>query len=46
MKKPYIGQILTVRGVVCRVFKIHPLGTIDVEEIDGPRAFRLSGLPF
>jgi hypothetical protein len=42
-----IGALVTVRGVLCRVFKIHPLGTIDVVALDsdGP-AFRVSGLSF
>jgi hypothetical protein len=43
--KPKINQIIIVRGIRCRIFKIHPLGTIDVCEIGGSRAFRLSGLP-
>ena len=44
--KPAIGMIVVVRGLTCRVFHIHPFGTIDVEEVDGPRAFRISGLGF
>jgi len=44
--KPKIGQLITVRGIVCRIAKIHPLGTLDVLEINGPRAFRLTGLSF
>jgi hypothetical protein len=43
--KAHIGMIVAVYGVKCRIFRIHPLGTIDVEEINGPRAWRLSGLP-
>lgn len=43
---PHIGDLVTVRGVECRIFKIHPFGTIDVEEINGPRAWRLTGLCF
>jgi hypothetical protein len=43
--KPSLNQIIFVRGIRCRIFKIHPLGTIDVCEIGGNRAFRLSGLP-
>jgi hypothetical protein len=43
---PEIGQFVTVYGVKCVIVKVHPLGTIDVEEIDGPRAYRLSGLSF
>lgn len=44
--KPKIGQIVIVRGIRCRVFKVHPMATMDVEEIDGPRAFRLTGYAF
>jgi hypothetical protein len=43
--KPSLNQIVFVRGIRCRIFKIHPFGTIDVCEINGSRAFRLSGLP-
>jgi hypothetical protein len=48
MKKniPKIGQLVTVRGVKCRIFKIREFGTIDVESICGNYAFRLSGLNF
>ena len=28
--KPQIGQIMKVYGKDCRIFKIHPFGTIDV----------------
>jgi hypothetical protein len=44
--RPQIGQIVFVYGVRCRIFKVRPCGTIDVEEVDGPRAWRLSGLGF
>lgn len=44
-KKPIIGQHVFVRGKKCKIFKIHPLGTIDVVSLDGEKAFRLSGLP-
>ncbi len=39
-----IGQKIVVRGVVCRVFRIHPMGTVDVVSLDGLRAWRVSGL--
>jgi len=42
--KPKIGQRVRVHGVQCEIFDVHPCGTIDVEEIDGPRAWRLTGL--
>lgn len=32
--------------IACRIVAIHPLGTIDIEEIDGDRAWRVSGLTF
>jgi len=41
---PQVGQVTKVRGVVCRISKVHPFGTIDVEEIDGLRAWRITGL--
>lgn len=44
--RPQIGQIYDVRGLKCRIFKIHPFGTMDVEEINGERAFRVTGLSF
>lgn len=39
-----IGQEVTVRGIRCRVVAIHRAGTVDVEEIGGDRAWRVSGL--
>ena len=44
--KPSLGQIVTVYGYQCRIFKIHAAGTIDVVRLDGSRAYRLSGLAF
>lgn len=39
------GSIVKVRGVWCVVVRVRPLGTIDVEAIDGSgRAWRVSGL--
>ena len=44
---PKLGQLVTVRGIECRVIAIRPAGTIDVEATDGSgRCFRVSGLPF
>lgn len=43
-KQPAIGDLVTVRGILCRIFAIHPLGTIDVEAVDGPQAYRVSGI--
>lgn len=43
-KKPVVGQRITVRGVACRIVAVLPMFTIDVEEIGGSRAWRLTGL--
>lgn len=40
-----VGQLMSVRGMQCRVFKLHPLGTLDVVSLCGRYAFRLTGLP-
>lgn len=45
-EKPKIGQIMVVYGLKCRIFKIHPFGTVDVEEINGPHVYRITGLSF
>ncbi len=42
--QPRIGQRYTLRGVSCEIVAVHPFGTIDVVEIDGPGAWRVSGL--
>lgn len=42
--KPKVGQLVTVRGVVCRIVKVRELGTIDVVSLDGSKAWRLTGL--
>lgn len=39
-----IGQEVIVRGIRCCVVAIHRAGTVDVEEIGGARAWRVSGL--
>lgn len=44
--RPVIGQTVTVYGVECRIFRVHPAGTIDVEEVNGPRAWRVTGCGF
>jgi hypothetical protein len=43
---PKLGQIVMVYGVKCSIVRIRPFGTIDVVEVDGERAWRLSGLNF
>jgi hypothetical protein len=40
-----VGDVVVVYGKRCRVFKVRPMGTVDVEEIGGRGAWRLSGLP-
>jgi len=40
-----IGDIITVYGQKCRVYRIHGMGTVDVETLDGERCYRVSGLP-
>lgn len=39
-----IGQRITVRGIECIVYKIHPFGTVDVHSLDEKLYFRVSGL--
>jgi hypothetical protein len=45
--RPQPGQIVYLRGVECRIVRIRPAGTIDVEATDrSGRRWRVSGLPF
>jgi hypothetical protein len=44
--KPKLGQLIKVRGIICHIVKIHPFGTVDVLEVNGSRAFRVTGLSF
>jgi hypothetical protein len=44
--KPEIGQIVIVYKLRCRITAVYPAGTIDAEEIDGPHAYRITGLNF
>lgn len=47
MRKPKIGQLVTVYGIRCRIYAIYAAGTIDVEACDGSeRCWRLTGLAF
>lgn len=41
---PVVGQRITVRGIDCIIVRILPAFTIDVESVDGSKAFRLTGL--
>lgn len=45
-KRPEIGQIIVVRDIECKIVKIHPFGTVDVESLDGKHNYRVSGLNF
>ena len=40
---PRIGQTITHDGKLCRIFRIPSYGVIEVEEIDGPGAWRIQG---
>jgi hypothetical protein len=44
--RPKIGQTIRVYGQVCRIIKVRAAGTIDVETLDGSRAYRVTGLAF
>lgn len=44
--RPVIGQIVTVRGLECRITKVLPFGTIECESISTHHAFRVSGCMF
>ena len=43
---PRVGMLVTVRGVRCRIFRIHPFGTLDCVSLCGNYAWRVSGLDF
>lgn len=43
---PKIGQTMIVHGKLCRIFKVHPFGTVDVVALDDSGAWRVTGLPF
>ncbi len=43
---PKVGQLYTVRGVICRIVKVHAAGTMDVSSLDGKHHWRVTGLPF
>jgi len=44
--RPRIGMKVNFRGIECRISAVHEAGTIDIEEINGERAWRMSGLSF
>lgn len=35
---------MMVYGHRCRIVKVHAFGTVDVETLDGTRAYRVTGL--
>lgn len=39
-----VGDKMIVRGIKCIVFKVRPMGTVDVVSLDGKHAWRVSGL--
>ena len=39
-------MLYKVRGVMCRIVKVHTAGTMDVVSLDGSRSYRITGLPF
>lgn len=43
-QRPKVGAVVVVRGIECRVIKVYPFGTMDVEAVDGSRAYRVTGL--
>ena len=48
-ERPNIGDLCTVRGLMCKVTKVFPFGTIEVISIDEHntnKAYRVSGLAF
>lgn len=45
-KVPRIGQQTTVHGRPCTIVAVFDGGTIEVEEVNGPGAWLVSGLPF
>jgi len=46
IQRPRIGSIIVAGNTRCRVFRVHPLGTVDAITIDGARACRITGLAF
>lgn len=45
-ERPKIGDLVSVRNVMCKVTKVLPFGTIEVSAIEQNKAFRVSGLAF
>ena len=46
MNKPQVGMIVEVYGHKCRIYKMHPFGTMDVENVANGKCYRLSGLNY
>ncbi len=45
-KAPRAGQIVEFNNRICRIVKVHCFGTIDIVEVDGNGAWRVTGLAF
>ena len=45
-RQPKIGDLVEMRGHVCRIVAIRASGTIDIESTDSHHAWRISGLAF
>lgn len=45
-ERPNVGDLCVVRGLMCKITKVLPFGTIDVEAIEENKAYRVSGLAF
>ncbi|HZN48397.1 MAG TPA: hypothetical protein VFB71_12290 [Ramlibacter sp.] len=47
-KRPAVGAMLNCgeRLGPCRVLKVHPAGTLDVERLTDGTCYRLTGLPW
>ena len=45
-ERPKVGDLCTIRGLACKITKVLPFGTIEVEAIEQDKAYRVSGLAF
>lgn len=46
MNKPQIGMIYIHAGKRCKITKVRPHGTIDIQALDGSGSWRITGLWF
>jgi hypothetical protein len=44
--KPLPGQLITIRGTLCRIVKVLAFGTLEATSLDGLKSFRMTGLNF